>query len=124
MVARFAAVSLLALCACDAESQVAPRVPVNAQVVDHTQLKGPDIRDSVPQLASPVVHPALGPAPEPPPPRRTVSLGFIGDEPVGMHSPPPYPKWARPFPCHWTHTCFVAPPVQIIPPPRWDGQAP
>jgi hypothetical protein len=46
-------------------------------------------------------------------PRQTVSLGFIGDEPVGMHdgdpgTPPPHasPSWTRPFPRAWTRSYY------------------
>ena len=100
------AITVMLLPACLAESELAPRTPVNAQIVQHEKMKNPDIRDGFMQVAQPLYESS----PPPPPPRRTVSLGFIGDEPVGLYGPPPEPTWARPFPCHWTHTCWVAPP--------------
>jgi hypothetical protein len=100
------AVAASTLPACVAESEIEPRTPVNAQLVAHEKMKNPDIRDGFMQVA----QPSYATSPPPPPPRRTVSLGFIGDEPVGMYAPPPEPTWARPFPCHWTRTCgYVAP---------------
>jgi hypothetical protein len=45
-------------------------------------------------------------------PVRSVSLGFIGDGPIGTEPTPPFhlPYWERPFPCEWTNTCWLAPP--------------
>jgi hypothetical protein len=44
---------------------------------------------------------------------RSLSLGFIGDQPIGIEPTPPHhePYWERPFPCHWTHTCWYRAPV-------------
>jgi hypothetical protein len=50
----------------------------------------------------------------PPPPREvhSVSLGFIGDNRIGIEPNPPHrvPYWQQPFPCDWTNTCWMAPP--------------
>lgn len=112
------------LCACAAESEIAPRTPVNAQLVPHETMRNPDIRDGLPQLASPYADPTRGSAPPPAPPRRSISLGFIGDEPVGLSEPPGEPSWARPFPCHWTRTCWIPPEAAVIHRQRWGGRAP
>jgi hypothetical protein len=87
-----AVVSSVAACA---ESELEPQVPVNAQIVRHETMKNPDIRDGFPQIATY----------ESPPPgvyRESVSLGYIGDEPLGRYDaegPPPHtpPYWTRPF---------------------------
>jgi hypothetical protein len=55
-----------------------------------------------------------------PPPRpfvKSVSLGFIGDGPIGTEPTPPFhlPYWERPFPCEWTNTCWLAPPPPVCP---------
>lgn len=54
-------------------------------------------------------------------PARSRSLGYIGDQPIGVLPTPPHhePDWTRPFPCHWTGTCFMAPVPQYIP-PSWQ----
>lgn len=48
-----------------------------------------------------------------PPPQRphSISLGYIGDAPLGTQPTPPHrdPSWTRPFPCHWTDTCWAVP---------------
>jgi hypothetical protein len=83
-------------CAC-AESAVVPRSPV---------------RDTFPQRFRAAQEAA------PAPPRaHSVSLGFIGDAPIGLEPNPPYhlPWWERPFPCDWTNTCRRAAPVVYAP---------
>jgi hypothetical protein len=92
----FAAAAAPLLLACE-ESEVEPRVPVNAQVVQHEHMKNPDIRDGFPQVAYPSYA-----EPPPAPPSETVSLGYIGDEPLGRYDaygPAPHepPYWTRPF---------------------------
>ena len=100
------------LAAC-AESELEPQVPVNAQLVEHEKMKAPDIRDGFMQVA----QPSYDSAPRSPGrvmwPRHTISLGFIGDSPVGMHdrdpgTPPPHtsPYWSRPFPDEWTRSYY------------------
>jgi hypothetical protein len=48
---------------------------------------------------------------------RSVSLGFIGDGPVGTAPTSPFhlPYWERPFPCEWTNTCWLVPPPPVCP---------
>ncbi|HEV3192705.1 MAG TPA: hypothetical protein VGY54_19490 [Polyangiaceae bacterium] len=52
-----------------------------------------------------------------PPPAKvhSISLGFIGDQPIGVEPTTPYhePYWERPFPCHWTHTCWCGGPAYV-----------
>ena len=45
------------------------------------------------------------------------SLGFIGDQPIGVLPDPPHvePAWTRPFPCHWTRTCGMVPLLPCYP---------
>jgi hypothetical protein len=46
---------------------------------------------------------------QPPPTKvQSISLGFIGDQPIGVEPTPPHrePYWERPFPYHWTRTCW------------------
>jgi hypothetical protein len=97
------AVTLAALGCADAESDLEPHTPVNAQLVDHTDVRAPEIVDGFPHVF------AIAQSRTPLPQRsRTVSLGFIGDAPLGTEPTPPHqePAWTRPFPCHWTGTCF------------------
>jgi hypothetical protein len=116
---RGALVLALALsCGCEARSEIAPRVPVNAQVVEHEKMQrspsgGPDIRDGFAQVAMPS-YAFSGPSL---PPRRTVSLGFIGDEPLGRFDPPPaQAPLEPPEPC----TCAAT----FTLPSRWGVPAP
>ena len=46
------------------------------------------------------------------------SLGYLGDEPIGVLPTPPHhePAWTRPFPCHWTNTCCQLPLLPYYPP--------
>jgi hypothetical protein len=48
---------------------------------------------------------------------RSVSLGFIGDSRIGVLPTLPHyePAWTRPFPCHWTGTCWAYPPPGYAP---------
>jgi len=96
----------LAVSGCaDAESEIEPRTPVNAQLFDPTTLRAPDIVDGFPQVF------AMAQENAPPPQRPTsLSLGFIGDAPLGTQPTPPHhePYWTRPFPCHWTGSCQFA----------------
>ena len=114
------AAALSGCCACAglagcAESELEPQVPVNAQAVEHEKMRAPDIRDGFMQVA----QPSYDSAPHSPGrvmwPRQTVSLGFIGDDPVGAHdydpgTPPPHapPAWTRPFPREWTRSHYGA----------------
>jgi hypothetical protein len=96
----------LAVSGCaDGESEIEPRTPVNAQCVDATTLRAPDIMDGFPQVFAMAQENA-------PRPRRpsSISLGSVGDEPLGTQATPPHtePYWTRPFPCHWTGTCQFA----------------
>lgn len=69
------------------------------------------VRDSFPEQF------ASSRAAGPPPQRevRSVSLGFIGDSPIGTEPDPPHrvPYWQQPFPCDWTNTCGTLPPVRL-----------
>ena len=105
LVAIGAACALAAGCA-DAQSEIEPQVPVNAQLYDHTRMPAPDIVDSFPQAFA--MTQSKAPRPWRP---RSISLGFIGDGPLGTEATPPHhePYWARPFPCHWTNTCGLVP---------------
>jgi hypothetical protein len=49
----------------------------------------------------------------------SISLGYIGDNPVGTEPSPPYrePYWVRPFPCDWTNTCWMMPTPDYQPMP-------
>jgi hypothetical protein len=61
---------------------------------------------------------ALAQQSEPPAQRpRSISLGYIGDAPLGTQPTPPHhePYWTRPFPCHWTNTCWAIPPPYPAP---------
>jgi hypothetical protein len=106
---RMAIAASVALFACgcaDGESELEPRTPVNAQLADHTRMRAPDIEDGFPRVY------AMSEQAEPRPrPSHSVSLGYIGDTPLGTEPTPPHhePYWARPFPCHWTHTCAMVP---------------
>ena len=115
------ACALAAFGCADAESELEPQTPVNtanadhaanAQWVDPTQMRAPDIADSFPVVFADAQRTA-------PPLRRTrsVSLGFIGDTPLGTEATPPHhePYWTRPFPCHWTGTCGPWPIVYVSP---------
>jgi hypothetical protein len=105
-IASLAGIGFVLLTGCASESEIAPRTPVNAQLVRHEEMQNPDIRDGFMQVA----EPSYAYAP-PPAPRKSISLGFIGDEPLGRYATPEHrdPSWTRPFPCHWTHTCWVPP---------------
>ncbi|MGH7436604.1 MAG: hypothetical protein ACRENE_13100 [Polyangiaceae bacterium] len=41
----------------------------------------------------------------------SVSLGMIGDSPIGVEPSPPHrlAAWEQPFPCDWTNTCRYVP---------------
>jgi len=106
VVAIGTACAIAALGCADAESELEPQTPVNAQWVDPMRLRAPDIADSFPVVFVEAQRTA--------PPRRrpqSVSLGFIGDAPLGTEATPPHhePYWTRPFPCHWTGTCGLWP---------------
>jgi hypothetical protein len=103
------ALAVLALPACgcaEADSAIEPRLPVNAQLIDHTRVQGPDIEDGFPEVFQQAAESA-------PPPRRreAISLGFIGDGRLGQEPSVPQraPDWTRPFPCHWEGTCWMVP---------------
>jgi hypothetical protein len=93
--------------ACGGESQVEPRTPVNAQTPEPTCVAAPAIQDGFPaafaqsQLDDPyrVERP------------RSIDFGAIGDWPIGQDGPTPHDvaEWEKPFPCHWTNTCAMAP---------------
>ncbi len=93
----------LALLACGIESTMAPRVPLAAD-------PRCDVVASAPP--SPAIHvdipPPIVPTPRPRPARYlapgTVSLGFIGDDPIGRYPTVPHraPAWSRPFQGGWS----------------------
>jgi hypothetical protein len=94
----------------DGESGLEPRTPVNAQLFDPTTMRAPDIADGFPQVFAMTEEntpPALRPG--------SISLGYIGDAPLGTQPTPPHtePYWTRPFPCHWTGTCQFALPYAV-----------
>jgi hypothetical protein len=95
-----------------AESRLEPRVPVNAQLVDHTKMRAPDIQDGFPRVFEMAAEVA-----SPPEHVRSISLGFIGDGKLGTEPTPQHhePYWARPFPCHWTNTCRMVPACAVRP---------
>lgn len=87
--------------ACDTESQIAPRTPIDAQRTDPTCVQAPAIEDSFPQTfaRSDADYHTERP--------RIVNLGAIGDTPLGRDLTPPHrlAPWEEPFPCDWTNTC-------------------
>jgi hypothetical protein len=98
-------------CAEGGERATTPRSPVAARC-----------DDPMPTRASPIAeHDALAyelhitPPGEHPP---SLSLGYIGDQPIGVLPTPPHrePAWTRPFPCDWTNTCWMAPVPPYYPP--------
>jgi hypothetical protein len=103
--AAYAAAIAVTLFGCaGAESEIEPRVPVDALRADPMQLRAPDISDGFPDAFAAATRDAPRPRL-----RRSISLGFIGDSPLGREPSPPHqePYWARPFPCHWDGTCRV-----------------
>jgi hypothetical protein len=95
----------LALSACG-PSEIEPRTPVNAQFIDPTCVDAPAIEDGFPEALARSQARASARRPERPP---SVSLGEIGDSPLGTEPTPPHrlPDWEQPFPCDWTNTCYV-----------------
>jgi hypothetical protein len=113
----------LAIVGCgNAERDIAPRSPADACPCEGATA-GPSPADlaDVPAQASAFVPPA--PPPEPGV-ARSISLGFIGDSPIGVEPTPPHrePAWTRPFPCHWTDTCWAYPPPCLAPYVEYDPQ--
>lgn len=94
----------LALLACGIESRIAPRAPLAADPrcdVVATAPPPPAMHfDIPPPPIAPVLHarPARYLAP------GTVSLGFIGDDPIGRYPTVPHraPAWSRPFRGGWS----------------------
>jgi hypothetical protein len=106
----------VAVSACAAPSELAPQVPINAQQVDHTTMRAPAIADTFSTVFS-MAEQSARPWERP----RSISLGFIGDAPLGTVPTPHHrePEWVRPFPCHWTGTCWMVP--MLYGPPYFDG---
>jgi len=99
------AIPALALAACG-PSEVEPRTPVNAQLLDPTCVDAPAIEDSFSEtIARSEAHASARRSERPP----SVSLGEIGDWPLGTEPTPPHrvPEWEQPFPCDWTNTCYM-----------------
>ncbi len=93
----------LALPACAVESQIAPRSPLDVEPrcapvasvpppVAHVDIAPPPVANAY--FAPPARHLPPG----------SVSLGFIGDDPIGRHPTVPHraPSWTRPFPSSWS----------------------
>ena len=78
--------------------------------------------DPMPTRASPIEeHDTLSYEQHITPPREhppSISLGYMGDQPIGVLPTPPHrePEWTRPFPCDWTNTCWMVPLVPYEPP--------
>lgn len=68
-----------------------------------------DVRfdEPIPTLATQHLTPPAEPVP-------SRSLGYLGNEPIGVLPTPPHhePAWTRPFPCRWTNSCY---PVLLVP---------
>jgi hypothetical protein len=106
-------IALLVL-ACESESQVAPRTPVNAQQTEPMCVAAPALQDGFPsafaqsQVDDPyrVVRP------------RSIDLGAIGDSRLNEEPRPRHlAEWEKPFSCRSTNTC--APPQVVVMP--WAG---
>lgn len=95
----------LALAACG-HSEVEPRTPVNAQFNNPTCVDAPAIEDSFLEAFARSEAQASAHRPERPP---SISLGEIGDSPLGTEPTPPHhlAAWEKPFPCDWTNTCSL-----------------
>jgi hypothetical protein len=94
--------------ACDAESEVAPRTPVNAQLTEPTCVAAPALQDGFPAAfaASQVDDPYWVERP------MSINLGAIGDGPLNQEPiPHRLAEWEKPFPCDWTNTCDLRPVV-------------
>jgi hypothetical protein len=98
------AIVALTLAACG-PSEIEPRTPVNAQFIDPTYVDAPAIEDSFPEVLAKSQTQGSR-RPERPP---SISLGEIGDSPLGTEPTPPHhlADWEQPFPCDWTNTCYV-----------------
>jgi hypothetical protein len=94
--------------ACETESEIAPRTPIDAQRIDPTCMEAPAIEDS---FAQTFARSDYGDYHTERPP--IVNLGAIGDTPLGREPTPPHrlAPWEEPFPCDWTNTCRVVPVV-------------
>jgi hypothetical protein len=105
-----------ALAACG-PSEIEPQTPVNAQFIDPACVDAPAIEDGFPEALA--RSEALGRSRRAERP-RSVSLGEIGDSPIGLEPNPPHrvPEWEQAFPCDWTNTCY-APRVFV-----WPGAVP
>ncbi len=79
---------------------------MNAQFIDPACVDAPAIEDGFPEALA--RSEALGPSRRAERP-RSVSLGEIGDSPLGLEPNPPHrvPEWEQPFPCDWTNTCYA-----------------
>jgi hypothetical protein len=93
-----------ALAAC-APSEVEPRTPVNAQFIDPACVDAPAIEDGFPEAFATTQTQGSRRLEHP----LSISLGEIGDSPLGTEPTPPHrlANWERPFPCDWTNTCYV-----------------
>ena len=92
------------------ESQLEPRAP-DALVLRQPTGAAQWISESMPTPAAEDsfwqnAQPSLQARPPVTPIRSVDSLGFIGDQPLGMYGSPPHRQesWTRPFPSSWTHT--------------------
>jgi hypothetical protein len=98
----------LLILACETESQVAPRTPVDAQQTEPTCIAAPALQDGFPTAfaQSQVDDPYRVERP------RSINLGAIGDTPLNEEPLPRHlAEWEKPFPCHWTNTCAPTPVV-------------
>jgi hypothetical protein len=75
--------------------------------------RAPPIEDDFDDALSHSLH--ITPPGDHPPSR---SLGYLGDQPIGVLPTPLHrePAWTRPFPCQWTSTCGQVPLVPYYPP--------
>jgi hypothetical protein len=94
----------LTLAACG-PSEVEPRTPVNAQFIDPTCIDAPAIEDGFPEALARSQMQGSRRLERP----LSISLGEIGDSPLGTEPTPPHrlANWEQPFPCDWTNTCYV-----------------
>jgi hypothetical protein len=97
----------LAALGCVAESQLEARTAADMEPPEASPARAPDIDDRFDAVFASSEDRAPRPGHA-----RSVSLGFIGDGPLGVEPNPPHedPYWTRPFPCDWTATCRVPPP--------------
>ncbi len=88
------------------ESKLEPRSP-DAVVLAQPNAATLWISEAVPERAAGDTFWSVAAPPRDPPPvlrPASISLGFIGDEPLGVNGTPRHfePAWTRPFPREWT----------------------